>query len=234
MIKADDLTFLADLETVILKWGATLVGFGDVSCGLVREFRHIPQAISIAIKHPPASASEIRKGGIIAYNNQFTYIDEKLKDLQKNIVTYLRMLGWRGLAIPPDSDQQDNRFISRLFPLFQHKTAATCSGLGWIGKNGLLVNNTFGARLSWATVLTNAPLPITKAPIVKGRCGSCTRCVDICPAGAIRNQEWVRGVEAKAKIDVAACAKQLKKNFDVMGKSICGLCIASCPLGRKG
>ncbi|MHB9093589.1 MAG: hypothetical protein ACYC21_02860 [Eubacteriales bacterium] len=34
-----------------------------------------------------------------------------------------------------------------------HPPAATCAGLGWVGKNGLLVTKEYGARLGWATVL---------------------------------------------------------------------------------
>lgn len=161
-----------DLHIKIRQWGATLVGFGDVSVGLAKEFKHIPKAISLAIKHP---APQIIRGGnmVPVYNNQFPEIDERLKEIQKKIVTYLRLKGWKALAIPPDSDQSDFSFISRLFPLFQHKTAATCSGLGWIGKNGLLLTKRHGARVSWSTVLTDAPLEVCSKPYTKGKCGSC-------------------------------------------------------------
>lgn len=224
----------ADLYNKIQQWGASLVGFGDVNLGLVKEFRHMPGAIAIAVKHPPSEISILRKKGVVAYNNQFPDIDEILKQIEKRIVVYLRLLGWRALAIPPDSDQQDVTFISRLYPLFHHKTAATCSGLGWVGKNGLLINSSFGARLSWATVLTDAPLPVSDRPYMQGRCGTCTRCVDICPAGAISDSEWKRDINVRSKIDIVSCANQLKENNLILGRYICGLCIAVCPYGEKG
>ncbi|PKM80912.1 MAG: epoxyqueuosine reductase [Firmicutes bacterium HGW-Firmicutes-14] len=222
------------LSNKISRWGATLAGFGDVSCGLAGEFRHIPRAISLAIKHPPLIQSIIRKKGVTAYNNQFPEIDSELESIQEKIVTYLRLQGWRALAIPPDSDQEDMRFISRLFPLFQHKTAATCAGLGWIGKNGLLVTRQYGARLSWATVLTDAPLEVSQKPCFGGRCGTCSRCVTACPAGAVSDREWSRTDRIKAMIDVDLCAGQLARNFPAIGKYICGVCVAACPLGKRG
>lgn len=218
---------------MIQHWGVTLVGFGDVSCGLAKEFRHMPKAISLAIKHPPLAGGMIEKAGVAAYSNQFSDIDIKLEKIQKKIVTFLRLHGWRALAIPPDSDRRDMRFVSRLFPLFQHKTAATCAGLGWVGKNGLLVTREYGARLSWATVLTDTPLEVALEPYRKGQCNSCSRCVKACPAGAIYPEEWVREDVVKTKVNVEACAQQLKKNYQALGLYICGLCITACPLSRK-
>lgn len=222
------------LNGKIIQWGASLVGFADVTTGLAKEFRHIPRAISLGLRHPPEITSIIQKDGVLAYSNQFPDIDDKLLYIEKKIVTFLRLKGYRALAIPPDSDRQDPRLISRLYPLFQHKTAATCAGLGWIGKNGLLINRQYGARLSWATVLTDAPLTVSTDPYLKGKCGSCSKCVNICPAGAFKNEEWVREQNTRAKIDVEGCSRQIERNHRILGQYICGLCILACPLGRKG
>ncbi|WP_461567702.1 4Fe-4S double cluster binding domain-containing protein [Thermincola ferriacetica] len=231
----DSLNFnLGGLHQKILQWGASLAGYGDVRPGLAKEFKHIPTAISLAIRHPPAESSIIRQNGVTAYTNQFPEVDNKLIVIQKKIVTYLRMQGWRALAIPPDTAQEDLRFIARLFPLFQHKTAATCAGLGWIGKSGLLINSRYGPRLSWATVLTDALLPVSEQPYLKGNCGSCRKCVDICPSGAIKDEEWTRQSTTQVKIDVSRCARQLEKNYQALGRYICGLCILACPLGKRG
>lgn len=231
----DRINFNPDkLYEKILQWGASLAGFGDVRVGLAKEFKHIPVAISLAIKHPATERSIIKKNGVTAYTNQYPEVDKKLKDIQKRIVTHLRMNGWYALAIPPDTAEKEHRFISKLFPLFQHKTAATCAGLGWIGKSGLLINKRYGPRLSWGTVLTNAPLPVCKHPYLKGTCGSCKKCVDICPGTAIQDVEWIRESRAQVKINVFQCAQQLERNYKALGQHICGLCVLACPLGRKG
>ena len=220
---------LTDLQDEIVKMGATVVGFGDVSHGLAKELRHLNRAVSIGIKHPVLRLAMVKKDGVEAYSNQFAEVDNLLEDIQKKVVRILKSENWRCLSIPPDSDKVDSRYIARLYPLFPHKTAATCAGLGWIGKNGLLITRQYGARMSWATVLTNAPIPVSNSPCFSGRCGECRRCVDICPVNAISGDNWVRSETAKPFINIKACQKQLEKNWRQLGKYICGLCIMACP-----
>ncbi len=222
------------LVRMIRSWGATLAGIGDVRQGLAREFRHIPVGISIAVAHPPVKDSIISKGSVIAYTNQFPQIDALLVNIQKRIVSYLRSRGWKAFAIPPDTDKYDPSFAARLYPLFPHKTAATCAGLGWVGKNGLLVNPDYGARLSWGTVLTDAPLEVTREPYLKGECHGCNRCVEACPAGAIRGIQWTRDVAGTPLLDIEKCALQMEYHRKVIGSCICAHCIVACPVGRRG
>jgi len=221
-----------ELKARITEWGATLVGFADVSVGLAPEFRHIPRAIAIAVKHPMYRGT-YKCGSMTAYSNQYEDVDRILQSVQKKATTLLKSQGWRTLAIPPDSARADGSFVSKIYSLFPHKTAATCAGLGWIGKSGLLVNPLYGARLSWATVLTDAPLEVSRTPYMKSKCGSCVRCVNACPASAIRNVNWQRGEKAELFIDVNACADYMGYTVKVFQKYICGLCVLACPLGGR-
>jgi epoxyqueuosine reductase len=218
------------LKRKVVEWGATLVGIGDISTGLVPEFSRIPVAISIAVKHPDGRG-RLQAGHLRAYSNQFADVDELLESIQNRIATLLKTRGWRTLAIPPDSAKPDGRFVSILYSLFPHKTAATCSGLGWIGKSGLLVTPEYGPRLSWATVLTDAPLEVCPTPSTKSQCGNCCQCVRACPASAIRNINWKRTGTTALFIDVKACAAYLKYSAQYFHQYICGLCVLACPLG---
>lgn len=220
------------LQNKILHWGASVVGFGDVREGLAVEFQHMPNAISLAVKHPEGRGT-YQCGSLVAYSNQYEDVDFILESVQKKITTMLKSKGWRTLAIPPDSAKPNGRFISRLYHLFPHKTAATCAGLGWIGKSGLLVNPEYGPRLSWATVLTDAPLEVSQTPYIEGKCGSCQRCVKACPASAIRDVIWRRRENPGLFINTDACSSYLNYSAKVFNKYICGLCIMSCPLGGK-
>lgn len=220
------------LEEKIIKWGATIVGFGDVRTGLAKEFRHMPTAISLGIKHPPRHGAE-GSGPEDPYIHFYPDLDRTLEEIQKRVVKRLRSLGWRALAIPPYSDKIDARFIAKLYPLFPHKTAATCSGLGWIGKNGLLVNPQYGSRLSWATILTDAPLAVNPHPIYASRCGACRRCVDACPAGALLDVKWSRRKPNQGLVDMEACRRQLAKNHREKGIFACGQCVLACNKGSS-
>jgi epoxyqueuosine reductase QueG len=114
-----------------------------------------------------------------------------LTALQKKAVKILKTEGCKYLCIPPDSDRTINTFVSKLYPLFTHKSAATSAGIGWIGRNGLLINPIHGPRLSLATVLTDAPLK-NGTPIEACLCGDCRMCIDHCPSGAITGNNWSR------------------------------------------
>jgi epoxyqueuosine reductase QueG len=110
--------------------------------------------------------------------------------------------------------------------------AATSAGLGWIGKNGLLINPDFGPRLSLATVLTDAQLD-ADAPMQYSLCGDCTLCVQYCPSRAITGSEWSRSAPLVELVRLKVCRNHKETNRLTEGKPNCGLCINICPYGRK-
>ncbi len=203
------------LEKTLLETGADIVGFADVEDILEPEISHLKRAISI---------------GVSRNLNENTV--RLLSSLKKKAVWKLKKEGYKYLSIPADSDRIKNTFIAKLYPLFPHKIAATSAGLGWIGRNGLLINPEYGPRLSFATVLTDAPLK-TGIPIEKSRCGKCSLCVEHCPSGSITGEDWSREKPYIELVKLKDCRSFKKDIKEIDGKPNCGLCINICPYGRK-
>ena len=63
------------------------------------------------------------------------------------------------------------------------KAIARNAGLGWVGKNTLILNRQAGSYFVLGELFTDLPLPTDEA--VTPHCGTCRACIDVCPTGAI-------------------------------------------------
>jgi epoxyqueuosine reductase len=68
-------------------------------------------------------------------------------------------------------------------PLSDRAYAAQ-AGLGWIGRNGMLIDQRIGSYFFIGTLLTSLENDLEASPVTD-RCGTCTRCLDACPTDAI-------------------------------------------------
>jgi epoxyqueuosine reductase QueG len=225
------------LKQKLLLWGADLAGIGDLTGdanrSLSSEISNFTRVISIAVH---CSAFEDEQVGI---NQQPTYYvrrDEAVRMLEHVLGMAARRLkraGFRRLVLPPVGKLCHRPFTRVLYDLFPHRTGATCAGLGWIGKNGMLLNSRYGANLMWGTILTDAPL-IPAEPIVGNSiCSTCDSCVQACPANAIKGINWDRVHGNMSLIDVKACATYIDSNSDEQDDQVCAVCVTSCPLSRR-
>jgi len=64
------------------------------------------------------------------------------------------------------------------------KMAAYACGLGFVGRNSLIVNPRFGSFVFLGTILVTAAMPYGEGPVLSG-CKGCNACVSACPAGAL-------------------------------------------------
>ena len=107
------------------------------------------------------------------------------------------------------------------------------SGLGWIGKNTLLINKKRGSYFFLAELIIDLELEYD-GPI-KDYCGTCTRCIDACPTKAIDpNGYWVNGSKCISYFTIElkeALPNEMKGKFDnwMFG---CDICQQVCPWNR--
>jgi epoxyqueuosine reductase len=108
------------------------------------------------------------------------------------------------------------------------------SGLGWIGKNGNLINKEKGSFFFIATLITDLDL-VADDPYVKDYCGSCTRCIDSCPTDAILPGKVVDGSKCISYFTIelkdALIPGELQGKFDNWAFG-CDTCQDVCPWNR--
>jgi epoxyqueuosine reductase len=114
------------------------------------------------------------------------------------------------------------------------RSHAVLGGLGWIGRNAMLMRMGEGTYLTLAVLLTSAPLPPTAAPY-PGRCGTCSRCVTGCPTGALLGDGTLDSrlcisywtIEHRGPIPASLWAGMGEWLFG------CDICQEVCPWNRK-
>ncbi len=112
-------------------------------------------------------------------------------------------------------------------PLAERAFAAR-AGVGWVGKHTNLIAPGRGSFVFLGEIVTTLPLP-TDDPLKKS-CGSCTRCIDACPTGALRGDYT---------IDASRCIADLTQRTDAIPRAMrpligtwvwgCDLCQIVCP-----
>ena len=131
--------------------------------------------------------------------------------------------------IPPVAQQNEEDLLA----VFSFKYAAVNAGLGWIGKNDVLITEEYGPRVRLSVVLIDYPFEFWNK-VAQSRCGSCTRCVDICPHKALTGANWDINTLRNELIDYHLCNKKRSEYLKSHGrKNACGLCMVVCPFGMK-
>lgn len=225
--------FTNELKKFILNNGASIVGIADLA--VLNDYKHeteVPRgfsrAISIGFRLSDEIINRITKGPTKAYAELYRKTNNELNKLATQTEKQLEKNGFNTLRVP--ASQRVNH--QKLYGKFPHKTAAILSGLGWIGKSALLISYEHGPRVRFATILTNAPLIADKAQETSN-CGSCKICVDACPPKAITGELWFFGDPRSKIFNAHTCLKHLKIQEKKVGETICGICIAVCPHGKK-
>ncbi len=111
------------------------------------------------------------------------------------------------------------------------RAVAERAGIGWSGKNCSIITPEFGSWVYLGEMITNLPLPPDQP--IEEACGSCSRCLEACPTGAL---------VGPGELDARRCISFLTQTKDAVDESLigkignrlygCDTCQVVCPVNR--
>jgi epoxyqueuosine reductase QueG len=211
------------IKTLCHQWGCSLFGVADHRSFKKEEILLPPPlmdklsyGISVGFHLSDAILEEILNQPTPLYFHHYQRVNILLDTVGLIVTSAIQDLGYQAIPIPASQIVDWKTQKGHL----SHKHVASAAGLGWIGRNNLLVNEAFGSRIRLVTVLTDLPLVISP-PSIKD-CGSCLDCLSVCPAGAIKVRQ--------EEFDHLRCYEQLRTFAKTLhfSHNICGVCVKAC------
>lgn len=144
-------------------------------------------------------------------DDEFSNAELKTDGIADFLSSFINDMGFKAFSQSEKSIMDSGLYNNetRTSPL-PHKTIAGMAGLGWIGKNNLLITQKFGCAISMCTVLTDAPLKTINSEILNPQCKDCLVCVDICPEDVLSGNTWTIDTRRDEIVDVYHCTTCLK------------------------
>jgi len=213
----EKLAFLAETRFAPLFGVCDLAVALDAEPGLLDNIPgEFPRAVVFGIPLQNAVVETIVDRPTPLYFHNYRQTNYELDGLALAAAAILQQEGYRALAVAA------SQYIARepLRAHVSHRVLGWAAGLGWWGRNNLLVNPQFGSRFRLVSVLTDAPVEPDR-PIERD-CGTCIACVDVCPVGAIR--------ERREDFQLELCYQKLCEfaRIPFVGQHICGVCVKAC------
>lgn len=171
-----------------------------------------------------ASSPEVARGRIAKYATGSRDYHDVIKEKLKPVANLLHehRPGCR------------TRTVVDTAPLLE-RDFAQIAGLGWFGKNTMLINKWTGSWFFLGVVLTDVELPID-APHTSSHCGTCTRCLDACPTDAFVEPYVLDARKCISYLTIELRDQAIEPALrPQMGDWIfgCDICQDVCPWNRK-
>jgi len=182
------------------------------------------RAVVVTVNHFSQEPSPMPGYGRVAKYARGRDYHESLQEPLRQLAAFIRSLGDAGTVA---------RWYVDAGPVPERELAQR-AGLGWIGKNTMLIDPKRGSFCFLATVLTNLDLA-PDPPFDADRCGSCRLCLDACPTQAFPDERLLDArlcisyLTIELKVDVPAEQAEKMGNW-VFG---CDICQDVCPWNRS-
>lgn len=208
------------ITSALREHGAIHIRFIDITNLPIEQNRGLPNAIFFGLTLTPSYLQKVMDTTdyvqtMIAQNqinsDEFHLKELKAGELADQVAEILISNGYQAYS------QSDNNLIATgawdeksLRSTLPHKTIAVLAGVGWIGKNNLLVIPEYGSALCIGTILTDAPLHPIQPQITASKCGTCERCVHVCETNALVGSIWEKNKPREEIIDIRKCTTCIK------------------------
>jgi len=204
--------------------GVDLFGVADIS-GIKKEIlikgsllEKLNRAVCLGVVLSRPILEEIENQPTRLYFHHYRTVNTFLDQAALRLARLIQGAGFVAIPIPASQIVDWQKQTAHL----SHKKMGLLSGLGWIGRNNLLVNEKFGSQFRLVTVLTD--MNIKAGRPLKKDCGKCFDCVAVCPASAIKNDP--------KDFDHQKCFSLLKdfQKQHIVEQYICGVCVKACQM----
>jgi epoxyqueuosine reductase QueG len=180
--------------------------------------RELPYAVSMGMRLSDPVLETVLTAPNWTYYYHYRQVNIALDQVALFIAGQIQREGFAALPIPASQILDWELLRAHL----SHREIAGLAGLGWMGRNNLLITPEYGSMVRLVTVLTDMELPAGSGGNSGGDCGNCRACVSMCPVGAID--------EDPENFNLDRCAAQLRRfaKSEKINTMICGLCIKVC------
>jgi epoxyqueuosine reductase len=218
-----------ELQKLARNMGAKVFGIADLSNLKSRMpdlLEHVPgpyeRAVVLGIRLQSSALDGIVDRPTPLYFHNYRQVNYQLDNAALVIADVIQDAGFAAVAIPASQVVVKNPMRGHI----SHKLLGWAAGIGFIGRNTLLIHPEYGAQVRYVSVLTDMPLE-PDAPYSGDECGNCMACVAVCPAKAIGAK--------KEDFSLRACFVKLEEatHIPFVGQHICGVCLKACSGKRK-
>ncbi len=159
------------------------------------------------------------------------YTEPKKADYHYRLRKLARKLSRRILEQFPETK---TRICVDSAPILE-RSFAYASGIGFVGKNNMLIIPGYGSFFFLVEILTTALLPFQELVPMENRCRSCTNCMDACPTGALEKDFSLNASRCLSYLSIEYPNALNSKTGDLMGDCFfgCDVCQEVCPFNEE-
>jgi epoxyqueuosine reductase QueG len=145
------------------------------------------------------------------YAGEYHRLNRLLNAISRDIADH-----FEGIAIPATVEGIDVEKVEDYYGMtVSHRVVAENAGLGWRGKNELVINERFSCALRFASVITS--IQLTRAGKVEFSCGECQACIESCPF--LKNKDKLKNYRENCRKYIAKLGLEAE---------VCGKCVKAC------